>query len=311
MKINMIFFACKLITLLSCAQRGPLRGSGVVVNKTYDFKNYNKIEIADMDGSAEIEVGKPFSIMIAIDDNLENLLEVIESNMELKISLTGNRNNKKYIENTKIKIKITVPSLTSYFQDGNNGAEITGIASYDFETKVKGNGSVTLAGKVNNLNLLCTGNGTINAKNLNSKNANAISRGNGNVYVNATNGFTGNTQGNGNIINIGSAKPSNALKEGNGDVITENAATETEKETATTNTKRVEVILKNNTNKKISLSVKYPIKGSYGIDLAPNESKKENFPVGTKLFKGNQFTTFKKPLFVIKEADNTSLLEIN
>jgi hypothetical protein len=82
-----------------------LRGSGKTVTKTYDYQNFNKVNFDDLDGKLEIEVGKPFSISITIDDNLVNLLTLVENadEKQLTIALKGNRNNKMYIEDTKSK----------------------------------------------------------------------------------------------------------------------------------------------------------------------------------------------------------------
>ena len=77
------------------AQKGPLNGSGKIISKTFDNKDFDKIELKDFDGKVEIEVGKPFSISIDIDDNLEKLLSVKENNGKLKIEFEGNENNKK------------------------------------------------------------------------------------------------------------------------------------------------------------------------------------------------------------------------
>jgi hypothetical protein len=58
------------------------------------------------------------------------------------------------------------------------------------------------------------------------------------------------------------------------------------------------------------LSVKYPVKGSYGIDVPSQQEVKEYFPLGTKIYRGNQFTLFKKPLFVITKQNQNSVLVI-
>jgi hypothetical protein len=65
----------------------------------------------DLDGKLEIEVGNHFQSQL-IDDNLSNLLTVIENSDQKQLTLAlKNRNNKMYIENTKIHIKITMPFL--------------------------------------------------------------------------------------------------------------------------------------------------------------------------------------------------------
>ena len=102
-----------VLTIASTFANAQLRGSGKTISKSYDYSNFNKVNFDDLDGKLEIEVGKEFSISITIDDNLVNLLSIVDNEDEkrLTIALKGNRNNKMYIEDTKINIRITLPYL--------------------------------------------------------------------------------------------------------------------------------------------------------------------------------------------------------
>lgn len=181
-----------------------LRGSGKTVTKTYDFQNFDKVNFDDLDGKLEIEVGKPFSISITIDDNLLQILTVIEhsGDKQLTIALKGNRNNKMYIEDTKISVKITMPFLLEVSNNGNSGLIVTNINSRNFKTENPVNGSTTLSKIVDNLEVICRGNGNMNAEKLLAKNAKIVCRGNGNARVNAKTIIESNKSGNGNIENV-------------------------------------------------------------------------------------------------------------
>ncbi len=264
MKKLLLGIATVIFVSISYAQRGPLKGSEKIINKTFTYTNFNKVNLRDLDGNVEIEVGKPFAIEVAIDDNLEELLNVSVDDNGLDISLKGNKNNRMYIENTNIKIKIALPSLIYVLHDGNNGLTVNGITGDYFRIKCIDNGSATLSGYVNKLDIVCSGNGTVNAKKLLAKNIETTRRGNGNIFTSKEEGAENNQENNVKV-------------------------------------KMIKVIIKNNTDTKVSLSVKYPISGSYGIGINANDSITESFPVGTKIYKGNQFTTFKKALFVIEE----------
>ena len=216
MKTLMITIAAVLISMLSQAQ---LRGSGQTVTKTYDYQNFNKVNFDDLDGKLEIEVGKPFGISITIDDNLINLLTLIENSDEklLTIALKGSRNNKMYIENTKIKVSITVPFLLEVSNNGNSRLVVTNMNSKNFKSINPVNGSTTLSGIVDNLEVICRGNGNFYADKLTTKNAKIICQGNGNAKVNVSDSVTGLASGNGNIQNIGNAQFSSDSKtSGNG-----------------------------------------------------------------------------------------------
>ena len=201
MKTLMITIATVLISMFAQAQ---LKGSGQTVTKTFDFQNFDKVDFNDFDGKLEIEVGKPFSISITIDDNLVNLLTLVENadDKQLTISLKGNRNNKMYIEDTKIKVLITMPFLAEVSNNGNSGLTVSNINSKNFETENPVNGSTTLSGIVDNLEVVCRGNGNLNATKLVAKNAKITCRGNGNAKVNAKTLIESNRSGNGNIQNV-------------------------------------------------------------------------------------------------------------
>jgi Putative auto-transporter adhesin, head GIN domain len=181
-----------------------LRGSGKTVTKTFDYQNFNKVNFDDLDGKLEIEVGKPFSISIIIDDNLVNLLTLVENadNKLLTISLKGNRNNKMYIEDTKIKVKITMPLLAEVTNNGNSGLIVTNINSKNFKTENPVNGSTTLSGIVDNLEVVCKGNGNLDATKLIFKKAKVICKGNGNAKLNVSGELEQTRSGNGNIENV-------------------------------------------------------------------------------------------------------------
>lgn len=196
-----------------------LRGSGKTVTKTYDYQNFDKVIFNDVDGKLEIEVGKPFSITIVIDDNLLNLLSVNENtdNKKLIIALSGNQNNKKYIENTKIKILITIPILTEVVNNGNTSLLVSNINTRNFKSENPVNGSTTLLGTADNLEIICRGNGNLSAGKLITKIANVICSGNGNAKVNVSESITAIVSGNGNIQNSGKAQFSSDSKTtGNG-----------------------------------------------------------------------------------------------
>ncbi len=299
-----IISAIATLTFISFAfaQSGPLQGSGKIVNKTFDYTNFSQITLQDLDGKAIIEVGKPFSISVAIDDNLEKLLAVSASDNNLSISLKGNSNNNMYLENTNIQVIVAIPNLTYIKQAGNNALQVDGIAGEIFKIKCTGNGSATLNGNVDNLDIVCTGNGNVNAAKLLAKKVAITKRGNGTVITNTDNSFYANGSGNGDIINNGKGQAaSNSNMLGNGEIkypATQNNAVQSN----TTKNNQPNVRIKNIGNSTVKLSVKYPIKGSYGIDVKPRQTIEESFPVGTKIYRGNRFADFKNPIYTVTAA---------
>ena len=212
-----------MLAKYGAAQMGAVKGSGVVVNKTYNYKNFEKVFIKDFDGKVAIENGKAFAITITIDDNLENLLEVTEKDGILKITLKSNLNNKRYIENTNIDVKITLPNLTEIKQEGNNNTIISGIIADKFLIECNGNGNLDCNGSSKNMYIISNGNGNVDTKKLISNKVSITKTGNGTVYINTKNTFIVNGTGNGDVVNIGGGKASEESKiKGNGEIIIEN-----------------------------------------------------------------------------------------
>ena len=221
MKKFIIIASILFVTIQTAfCQMGALKGSGKVITKTFSFQDFEKIQLNDLDGNVAVEVGKPYSIKVSVDDNLEPLLAVSETNKILTVSIIKNETNKRYLENTNIKITITVPALNSIAHNGNSDATVTGLKNNSFYAKNTGNGNLILTGTSDNIEIEKAGNGNVEAAKLIVKNAKVVSVGNGDVKVSASETFNADGTGNGDIINKGSAKPSASSKQkGNGEII--------------------------------------------------------------------------------------------
>jgi hypothetical protein len=213
------FCALFLTISMSFAQ---LKGSGKIVTKNYDYKNFSQLSFQDLDGKIEVEVGKYFNISVEIDDNLLPLLSFDKNNSEneLKIFFKNNVNNSKYIEDCHLKIKITLPKLTQVKHQGNSSLIVLNLNESTLKIENTGNGTSKISGFVENLEILNKGNGSTLAKELTAKNAEINCSGNGSVSVNVSNELTGKATGNSNIINYGRAKfDSKSSKYGNAELI--------------------------------------------------------------------------------------------
>jgi Putative auto-transporter adhesin, head GIN domain len=198
-----LFFALSFFAANS--QSDPFTGSEKIVEKKYDFSNFDKISILDLDGVTEIKVGKPFSIETSIKEKYLPILEVKENNRELTIVFKYTKDNNKYIQDPNIKVKISCPNLDSLYKRGNSGILVSGANQSTFFMSNEGNGSATLKGLVKQLSLKNDGNGKINAKNLVADTVFVESFGNGDVIINAKNRVDGERNGNGKIIQNGKA----------------------------------------------------------------------------------------------------------
>ncbi|WP_284651442.1 GIN domain-containing protein [Flavobacterium terrisoli] len=219
MKTILITTAMILSSILSSAQ---LKGSGKTIAKTYDFKNFDKVYFENLAGKLEVEIGKPFSVSVTLDDNLIDIFSITENpaEYELTLSFKDNQNNKKYIENTNCKIKITMPEASVIKNIGNSNLIIKNIIGRYFRIENTGNGDTSISGSIDSLDIIKSGNGNIDSGKLTAKKADIKNTGNGDVIVNATEDLTAILNGNGDVKNIGKAKfDSNSRKTGNGDFI--------------------------------------------------------------------------------------------
>ncbi len=207
-KIILIIALFNLFCTAVFAQKGPLKGTGKLISRTFDFKDFDKVSFEDFDGNIEVEIGKSFSLKVDIDENLEPRLEVKKDDSEnqLTIRLAGNYNGKLYLENTRIKIKVTMPEASVIQHRGNTNVHITGIIGRYFRLENDGNGNVSLQGAVDELDIKKSGNGEVRAKNLVSKMAKVKSYGNGNVAVNAQISLSASGTGNCSVMQFGQGK---------------------------------------------------------------------------------------------------------
>jgi hypothetical protein len=209
-KCIILFTALMAYGMMGLAQKSPLRGSGQVVTQVLTDTGFTAINLQDLDGRIHIAVGEPYSVRIAIDDNLQDLLQVSNQNGQLRISLKGNRNNRLYIEDTRIQINIGLPHLDALVHDGNSTATVRGIDAGYFEVKNGGNGTLRLSGRVADWTVRNSGNGNVYADSLLVLRGQVSCWGNGNVKVNVSDYLEATASGNGSVFNLGAASFSGA-----------------------------------------------------------------------------------------------------
>jgi Putative auto-transporter adhesin, head GIN domain len=199
------------------AQKPALVGSGTVVTRNLSFTDFDKLQLQNLDGEITVEVGKPFAISIAIDDNLEKLLAVSVTNGKLTIALKGNENNRLYVENTNIRIRISMPEISVLQHNSNSNLVVNGIVGRYCRIENGSNGDVLVSGTIDELDLVKKGNGDLDARGVLAKKVAVTAYGNGDVRFTTANEFTATGSGNGNVVNYGVGKPSGESRlEGNG-----------------------------------------------------------------------------------------------
>ncbi|MBK9737414.1 MAG: DUF2807 domain-containing protein [Saprospiraceae bacterium] len=200
---------------------GQLRGSAKLIEKQFDYSNFDKIGFVDLDGNINVEIGKSWSIKVTIDDNILPLLAFDEDKPEgrLKIFLKGNNSNRMYIEDTNIRITISMPEVSVITHDGNSRLTVNNISGRYLKIQNLSNSSTTVQGSIDQLDIINAGNGNLYATELIAKTSDIKCSGNGNVKVNVNNKLSARVSGNGNVVNKGKASFKNSSSTGNGNLI--------------------------------------------------------------------------------------------
>jgi hypothetical protein len=219
MKKNLFTMMASMLFLAAPAQREALKGSGAITNKTYNLQDFEQLEFRRLSGKITVVAGKPFSVEISIDDNLADLLSVQVTAGNLVIELKQPPTGELYIEDSHIKIMVTLPALTLVKHTGNSDIKLSGLEGRSFHLIQSGNGDALLEGSIDELDINKSGNGDLHAEALKAADIRILKSGNGDTFIQTDNVFRANGSGNGDIINKGTGKPAaDSYQTGNGKI---------------------------------------------------------------------------------------------
>ncbi|CAM3466356.1 Putative auto-transporter adhesin head GIN domain-containing protein [Flavobacterium longum] len=211
-----------LLLLISATIYSQTRGSGQLIERSYPYAGFDKIAIEDLAGQVDIEIGNTWSISVTIDNNLLPLLAFKENpgEYQLTVFFKGNRNNNMYLENTNVRIKITMPEASVIKNDSNAQVSVKNVKGRYLKLVNAENGDIQASGTVDVLDVISEGNGNVKAASLTAKTIEVSATGNGDITVRSTEKITAKTSGNGDVRNVGKAKYStNSVATGNGNLL--------------------------------------------------------------------------------------------
>ena len=189
---------------------------------TYDFKDFDKVQIENINGAVEIELGKQFNIIISCNDNAQEQVKITKSDNKLLVKL----DNKFVIDWKKrkvVKVKIVMPEISKLFNFSNADVSIQNFAGSYFGVENKGNGNISVAGSiVDFIEIKNNGNGNLETKNIVSKKVDISKSGNGDVNIRTDKDFNVEMAGNGDIVNYGKGKAIINKQSGTGKVVYRN-----------------------------------------------------------------------------------------
>jgi len=173
---------------------GPLtQGSGLA--KT-EIRTVDAFQSVSVSGSSDVDitVGPEQSVEITIDDNLLPLITSEVKNGQLKIGNEG-----RWSSRLGLKVKITVPELTSFAGSGSVDGRISGISSESFEGSISGSGLIIADGLVQQAKASIAGSGEIDFSKLSSQKSSADISGSGTIDIHAKETATASIAGSGTI----------------------------------------------------------------------------------------------------------------
>jgi hypothetical protein len=101
-----------------------LSGSGEIVSRTYDFADFDQVSVsAAFRGT--IEQGSDYSIVVRVDENLEQHLKVEQIGNQVKIDLMPNT----LVNRGTLEFSIVMPTITDVEASGASVIELSGFSS--------------------------------------------------------------------------------------------------------------------------------------------------------------------------------------
>ena len=336
--------ATLLFTHNSNAQGGwtALTGSGKVVQLTPETGNFDKISVA-FNAKTIVQIGKPNSVVIDIDDNLAKFIKVRMDAAESKLIIESNFPKNTWLQSSNIVIRVSMPEMSVFTQKSNGNTTINGLNGRYLRAENYGNGAVILRGlKMDKLDIVNNGNGEVEADKMTATTAKIEASGNGKTTFNATQAYAATLKGNGDITNIGNGKATESNVNGNGS-INDKYSTKSKKQSWNSwenerNQAKTQVNTPQNANQKIKISLrnnsplprKYTVityqpsdngsNGTQGFVLMPTFSKEFQLEVGTRLYiaDGNQIDTVMggqkltgTPFLTVKAEDGGKIFGLN
>ena len=140
--------ACSLPDVMVSGVGQTVTGSGNVVTLEQPNQGFSRVEFSHA-FEADVTQGESYSVVITIDDNLEQYLQVSQSGDTLKI---GFQPGLLSLRNATMRARVTMPELTAVIGSGATQIRIDGFESGK-DLRVEVSGASTLRGNIDAGNL--------------------------------------------------------------------------------------------------------------------------------------------------------------
>jgi hypothetical protein len=193
-KLHHCLFGLVLISVMtgcSISSGLSLRGSGDVITLEYGFTDFDRVA-AGFAFNVDIRQGESFSVVVRVDDNLEQYLEVVQEDDILRIGLELDQNYN--FRRVTLEAVVTMPSLSGVSISGTSSGTITGFSSThaldvnvsgasslngDIEAgntsiNVSGSSQLTLAGSAGDVSINASGSSVVDLEDFPVDNADVV-----------------------------------------------------------------------------------------------------------------------------------------
>ena len=287
-----------LITNLAISQ---VKGNKSIVTKTFEISNIEEIKI-NLYAKVTIDQSAEEHLSITADENLLNLIdrEIIDGKLHL--------DQKEWISPSKdIIISIGAPNLKRVESGTHDTTKIINLNNAYLQIMAP-IGNVTVEGKTKELRIGAEL-AKIDASKTEAENVFVNLWSWGNISVNPTEALWADVSNNGKLFYI--SKPETyKVKTKNGAKV---LALKQKDIVKNPEAEFIDFKIKNNSTNRNNFFVVGPkpdgSKFSYGFPMMPNTKRKENWSVGTKVYKVNRLG-FRKLLITIKKEDEGKVVEL-
>ncbi|MFK7770695.1 MAG: DUF2807 domain-containing protein [Saprospiraceae bacterium] len=278
-----------------------IKGNGNIITQEIKVIPFEQIHI-NFPVILEVDANADYSLTMTSDDNI--LPEIVLKNSNNKLSILQDE----WIQPTKmVRVKIGTKGLSSLEIGGYGDATIFNLEEEKLKL-INSVGKVELIGKVNELSFVIE-TGSLDASKLKANKVIAEIWSHGEATVNATELLEGKISENGKIVYLEKPKTQNLDLGKKGKLVSMEESNFQKKNAEPV--KYIKVNLRNNKFLRIHTFVKGPENKnfSYGMPFNPKQTRAENYPVGTKIFKVNTLGT-RKLLVTVKAEDEGKTLDL-
>ncbi|WP_299361694.1 DUF2807 domain-containing protein [Winogradskyella sp.] len=290
-----------LLLLVTNIAIGQVKGNKTIVTESYDVTSIEAIKI-NLYAKITIDQSAEESLTITADENLLNLIdrEIIDGTLYL--------DQKEWISPSKdIIITIGAPSLKRVESGTHDTTKIINLNN-DYLQIMAPIGNVIVEGKTNELRIGAEL-AKVNASKTEAKSVYVNLWSWGRVSVNATEKLWAEVSNDGKLIYQSRPETFKVKKKNGGQVLSLDQKNDIKNPEAVF----INFKIKNNSNNRNQFFVVGPkpdgTKFSYGFPMMPNAKRKENWSVGTKVYKVNSLG-FRTLLITIKKEDEGKILEL-